>query len=320
MSSGKEAVKAALLANGIIAIMKLIGAIFSGSASMLAEFKHSVADWANGLFLLIGINQSGKNADERFQFGHGKKAFFWAFIASLGMLFIGGALSIEGGIEKILHPEPLKHVSLNIVILLLSVLFECYSLLKAVQAIIVESGGEYTGFSSIIKVPNVLNKANPNTKFIFFEDTAALLGLLIAFSAILISYYSGETIWDGIASVIIGILLLTIGLMTAKENMNNILGEAAEPKLILEVGNFARSLTGVKDINEVKSMIIGPGKYLFYIIIEAHPEIRLKNLDDLELMVRDKLKIQFSELEFVHVNAIADNNIPEWESQAKILQ
>ena len=204
--NSETAVKAALLANGLIAAMKLFGAILSGSASMMAEFKHSLGDWGNSFFLLVGIRQAQRPRDERYQFGHGKRVFFWSFIASLGMLFIGGALSIYGGVLKILHPEPLEHVELNLIIIGFSVLFELYSFTMAVKAIMHETGEEARGLRMFARVVPVLAKTTPATRFIFLEDTAALAGLTIAGTAILLARNTGNIFFDGLASIIIGIL------------------------------------------------------------------------------------------------------------------
>jgi len=192
-----SAVKAALVANGLIAAMKLIAAIMSGSASMMAEFKHSLGDWANGFFLMIGIRQAHRPSDERYQFGHGKRVFFWSFVASLSMLFIGGALSIYGGVLKIIHPEPIGFVLLNLTVITLSILFECYSFAMAVRAIAHETGIEARGLKMVFSVVPALTRATPSTRFIFLEDTAALFGLVVAGSAILIVEYTGDIVFVG---------------------------------------------------------------------------------------------------------------------------
>lgn len=315
MSSEKTAVISALFANGIIALMKFYGASVSGSASMWAEFKHSLGDWANGFFLLVGINQSSKEADSRFQFGHGKKAFFWTFIASIGMLAIGGALSIKGGIEKIMHPEPLESIGLNLWILGLSIIFESATLFKAMQSIILESYGRYTGISDLRNVFKALADAKPGTKFIFFEDSAALAGLFIALTAITVSHYSGHTVFDGVASVIIGLMLFAIGFFSAKENMNLIMGESADPELVCEVGDYTMGLPGVKDVHKVRSMVVGPAQYLFHILVEADPAMSLKELDEFEKNTALALKNQFQELTYLTISTNPNDQIEDWKAK-----
>ncbi len=313
-AESKGAIKAALVANGLIAVMKLVGAIISGSASMLAEFKHSVGDWANGFFLLIGIYQSEKPADDRYHFGHGQRAFFWSFVASLGMLFIGGALSIYGGISKIMHPEPLEYVNINLIILGLSVFFEMFSLYKAILAICIDAGDTTKGLAALPKAFKHMADSPPAARFIFLEDLAALLGLLIAAGAIGLCVATDNTVWDGVASVIIGLMLFGIGITSAKDNMQAIVGESADVELTLKVGTFVKQVTNVKDVNKIKSMCVGPGKYLFFIIIEASQDLHLSEVDDLSLQVKLLLQEQFDEVEYAHIVPIAEDQKDDWKA------
>ncbi|SHK84396.1 cation diffusion facilitator family transporter [Desulforamulus aeronauticus] len=310
--SSESAIKAALIANGVIMIMKLVAATLSGSASMMAEFKHSVGDWANGFFLLIGIRQSQRPIDDKYQFGHGKRVFFWSFVASLGMLFIGGALSIYGGIQKILHPEHLQYVGLNLGIIGVSILFEIYSLTMAVKAIMVEVGEPSRGIGMYFRVLPVLSKATPATRFIFLEDSAALIGLFVAGGAIILSVVTHNVLFDGLASIIIGMLLLSIGLATARENVAAILGEAADPEQVEKMGNYVLALGGVKDVHSVRSMCIGPNSYLVEIVIEANERICLSECDIINNRVTTAVSKAFKEFTHVHVSVISDDKIKDW--------
>lgn len=310
--SSESAIKAALLANGVIMFMKLVAAILSGSASMMAEFKHSVGDWANGFFLLIGIRQSKRPTDDRYQFGHGKRVFFWSFVASLGMLFIGGALSIYGGIQKVLHPEHLEYITLNLSIIAFSILFELYSMTMAVKAIMHEVGEPTAGLRMFARVIPALGKATPATRFIFMEDSAALVGLIIAGGAIVLSELTGNVIFDGLASIIIGVILLLIGLGTARENVAAILGEAADPELVQEMGNYVLSIEAVKDVHSVRSMCIGPNNYLVELVIEANEAISLSQCDQINEQVTSLIQERFKEFTHVHVSVISDDKVKDW--------
>lgn len=310
--NSESAIKAALFANGLIAAMKLVGAVLSGSASMMAEFKHSLGDWTNGFFLLIGLRQAQRPRDDRYQFGHGKRVFFWSFIASLGMLFIGGALSIYGGILKIMQPEPLEHVSLNLIIIALSVLFECYSCYMAIKAIMHETGEDARGLQMLTRVIPVLSKTTPATRFIFLEDTAALLGLVIAGAAILLAQYTGNIIFDGVASILIGILLFFIGFGTARENAAAILGESAEPALIKDIGDYVMTIPGVVDVHNVRSMCVGPNSYLLEMVVEANEKTMLCDCDDIGFTVKKLVKEKYKEIGFAHIAVIADDKQRQW--------
>ena len=310
-----SAIKAALVANGLIAAMKLIAAILSGSASMMAEFKHSLGDWANGFFLLIGIRQANRPSDDRFQFGYGKRIFFWSFIASLGMLFIGGALSIYGGVLKIIHPEPIGFVLLNLAVIVISILLEVYSFLMAMRAIVRETGIEARGLKLIFSILPALAKATPSTRFIFLEDTAALFGLVVAGGAILIVEHTGAIVFDGVASIIIGILLFFIGFGTARENVSAILGESAEPELVTEIGDYIMTIPGIKDIHNVRSMCVGPNSYLLELVVEADRMFELDDSDDIGFFVNGLIEKKFKEISYSHISVIADDRVSQWEGE-----
>ena len=310
--NSESAVRAALVANGLIAAMKLVGALLSGSAAMMAEFKHSVGDFGNSFFLLVGIKQAERPKDERYQFGHGKRVFFWSFIASLGMLFIGGALSIYGGVLKILHPEPLDHVGLNLIILGLSILFEIYSFTMAVRAIASETGLEARGLSFLTGAVAAISRATPATRFIMLEDTAALFGLVTAGGAIMLAEATGNLLFDGIASILIGILLLFIGIGTARENAAAILGESAGPEFIEQIGDFTMSLPGVVDVHSIRSMSVGPNSYLLEMVIEANEKMAIGECDDIGFNVKKQIKARFKEISFAHIAVIADDKRRHW--------
>lgn len=310
--NSESAIKAALVANGVIAAMKLVSAILSGSASMMAEFKHSLGDWANGFFLLIGLRQADRPSDDRYQFGHGKRIFFWSFIASLGMLFIGGALSIYGGVLKIMHPEPIEHVQLNLIVIALSILFECYSFSMAVRAIVHETGIKARGLKMVFSVVPVLARSTPATRFIFLEDTAALFGLFVAGGAILLAEYTGNIIFDGAASIVIGILLFFIGFGTARENASAILGESADPALVKEVGNFVMTIPGILDIHNVRSMCVGPNSYLLEMVVEADERMNLVDCDDIGSCVNKMVKENFKEISYAHISVIGNDRVRQW--------
>ncbi len=315
--TSESAVKAALFANGMIAAMKLVGAVLSGSASMMAEFKHSIGDWANSFFLLVGLRQARRPEDERYQFGYGKRVFFWSFIASLGMLFIGGALSIYGGVLKILHPEPLEHTGLNLIIVGASILFELYSCSMAVKAILQETGEVKPGLKNLWRVVPALAKTTPSTRFIFLEDMAALLGLALAGSAVLLAEHTGNIVYDGIASILIGILLLFIGFGTAKENAAAILGEAADPALVREIGNFVMTVPGVVDVHNVRTMCVGPNSYLLEMVVEAEGSTQLCDSDCIGFEVKRRVIEKFKEVAYAHIAVIADDKKRQWRPGAE---
>lgn len=314
---GEKAIKVALAANAAIAAMKLVGALLSGSASMLAEFKHSLADASNGLFLLAGLRQSEKAPDARFQFGYGKTAFFWSFVAAMAMLSVGGAFSIYGGITKIINPEKLEHVSLNLIIIGASIVFEMFSLYTALRGICDDCGQSSAGIKVFSSAFRLLEDASPTTRFIFFEDTAALVGLLLAGSALLVSAATHNTVFDGTASILIGIMLLLIGFYTAKENMESITGEAADPELVCQIGDFVKTLPEVKDVHRIRTMLVGPAAYLLNLIVEGNKDLTLADVDDINLAIKAEIEKKFPQIRYTHVTMIEEDAFDDWATYCK---
>ncbi|MEW6725828.1 MAG: cation diffusion facilitator family transporter [Bacillota bacterium] len=310
--NSESAIKAALVANGLIALMKLGGAVVSGSSAMAAEFKHSVADWSNSFFLLYGVKSAKRPLDQHYNFGYGKRVFFYSFLASLGMITIGGALSIYGGVMKILHPEPLEHVALNLAILGASIVFETYSLTMALKALCAESGARARGLGLFPAGIKALVKATPSTRFIFFEDSIALLGLIVAAVAIGLTHWTGIVTFDGIASIIIGLILFYVGMSLAKDNADIITGESLPPETTREIGDFIMSIPGVHDIHTIRSMAIGPNSYLFEVIIEGDGNLPLDKSDDLGFLVKRKVKERFPQIRHAQVTVIADDRRRQW--------
>lgn len=162
-------------------------------------------------------------------------------------------------------------------------------------------------------------KAQPTTKFIFFEDTAALIGLMIAGGALMLASYTNNSVFDGIASVIIGLMLLTIGFYTAKENMVSIKGEAADHSLVKAIGDFARNLPEVQDIQRIKTMTVGPNIYLLNLIVEGNECLRLAEVDDINFSIKQQIEQQFPQVRYTHVTMIGCNNVDDWAEHRKSL-
>jgi divalent metal cation (Fe/Co/Zn/Cd) transporter len=183
----------------------------------------------------------------------------------------------------------------------------------AVRAIAQETGIAVRGLKMIFSVVPVLAKATPATRFIFLEDMAAMFGLIVAGASIIIVHYTGNIFFDGAASIIIGILLLFIGIGTARENASAILGESADPALIREVGDFVMTIPGIIDVHDVRSMCVGPNSYLLEMIVEADERINLVDCDDIRFCVKNMVKERFKEIPFAHISVIGNDKKRQWD-------
>jgi cation diffusion facilitator family transporter len=215
-----RAVFAALLANLGIAITKFIAFLFTGSASMLAESVHSVADTANELLLIVGRGRSSRPASEEHPFGFGRERYFYGFVVSVMLFTVGGAFSVYDGIHKIVNPEPVRSPLVALIVLLLSAVLEGFSFRTGIhEANQVRGNRSWPTFIRRTKAPEL--------PVVLLEDLAALIGLLFAFTGVTLSWVTGDGRWDGAGSLAIGLLLATAAAILAVEMKSLLIGESA---------------------------------------------------------------------------------------------
>jgi cation diffusion facilitator family transporter len=219
-----KAVIAALAANLAIAITKFIAFFFTGSASMLAEAVHSVADTGNELLLLIGSGRSRRARTELHPFGFGRERYFYAFIVAVLLFTVGSLFSIYDGVHKIMHPEAVRSPGIAFVVLAICFVFESFSLRTAVREANRERAGR--GWRSFVHLTK-----SPELPVVLMEDLAALLGLTFAFTGVLLSVLTGHGQWDGVGSVAVGVLLACAAFIVGYETKSLLLGEAANTEV-----------------------------------------------------------------------------------------
>ncbi len=215
-----RAVLAALAANLGIAITKFVAFLLTGSASMLAESVHSVADTGNELLLIVGHGRSSRPASEEHPFGFGRERYFYGFVVSVMLFTVGAAFSVYDGINKIVNPEPVRSPLVALAVLLLSAVLEGFSLRTGIREANKVRGSRNWG--SFIR----RSKA-PELPVVLLEDTAALIGLLFAFAGVTLAALTGDGRWDGAGSLAIGLLLATAAAILAVEMKSLLIGESA---------------------------------------------------------------------------------------------
>lgn len=219
-----NSIKTALAANGAVATLKTIGAFFTGSASMAAEAVHSFADCGNQLLLMWGLKSSKKEADTNHPLGYGMNVYFWSFIVALVLFSLGGVYSVVEGIHKIHDPEPLKYTEWALGILIFGFLAE----LKSFKVCLAEIREKYPNRSIWWFFKET---RSPELLVIFGEDLAALLGLGIAAAFLGIALATGNPIWDGIGSLMVGILLIVVAMFLFLEIKALLIGQSANPEI-----------------------------------------------------------------------------------------
>ena len=268
---GKKAIVAAFTANLGIAIAKFVGFLFTKSSSMLAESVHSFADTGNQGLLLFGARRSSRAPDTDHQFGYGSERYFWAFVVAL-VLFLGGAtFAMYEGVSKIRHPHELEAAGWAIAILLLAVVLEGFSLRTAIG-----EANESRGNRSIWQF--IRQSRAPELPVVMLEDLGALAGLLLALAGVVLSLVTGNAVFDGIATLLIGLLLAVIALVLAVEMKSLLLGESALPE---EQEAIAKALVDGQDVRSVihlRTVHIGPDELLLATKLEFDERLSLAEL------------------------------------------
>src|SRR3954468_23730614 len=218
------------VANLGIAIAKLVGGLISHSSAMMSEAAHSLADTITEVLLFVALKRGNKPADDRHPFGYGRETYFWAFLASLATFVAGAGFSIYQGVETIISGESEGPPLVSYIVLAVSFVLEGSSLIKAVKQV----RGSAARFSTS---PQRYLAATTDTtvKAVTFEDSAALVGLVLAALGLLLEQLTGSTVWDGIASILIGVLLILVAGALARANVSLLIGQAVPEKLEREL-------------------------------------------------------------------------------------
>jgi cation diffusion facilitator family transporter len=278
-----RAIIAAMVANAGIAIAKFVAFLVTGSASMLAESIHSVADTSNQGLLILGGRRAKKIEDDEHQFGYGRERYFWAFVVAMVLFALGGVFSIFEGIEKIRHPHELESLGWAIGVLVFGIFLEGYSFRTAV----IESRkvkGDRTWWQFI------RTSRSPELPVVLLEDAGAQIGLVFALIGVGLAAWTGDPIWDGIGTLSIGILLLVIAVTLTIEMQSLLIGEAATDINVKKITSAVKASPHVTRVIDLKTQHIGPEELLVAAKIEfeasmSSPEISAA-IDEIETSVR----------------------------------
>jgi cation diffusion facilitator family transporter len=266
-------VVAALIANGGIAVAKFVGYAITGSASMLAEGVHSVADTGNQALLLLGGRRARKEPTVMFPFGYGRERYFWSFVVALVLFSLGSLFAIYEGVHKLEHPEPLDSPVVAYTILIVAILLETYSLRTAiVESNAVRGRLSWSQFVRRAKTPEL--------PVVLLEDIGAMAGLVIALSAITLSETTGNPRWDGYGTLLIGGLLGIIAIFLAIEMKGLLIGEAADPDVEVAIRGAIEGDAGVRRLIHMRTQHLGPEELLVAAKVEFPPELSGQGLAD----------------------------------------
>jgi cation diffusion facilitator family transporter len=263
---GTKAIVAAFFANLGIAIAKFIGFAFTRSASMLAESIHSVADTGNQALLLLGGRLARREADERFQFGRSRERYFWSFVVALVLFSLGSLFALFEAYEKLRHPEEINSPAWAFGVLGIAIVLEAFSFRTAINESI-PLKGERTWWQF------VRTSRSPELPVVLLEDLGALIGLVLAFVAVLIAVVADAPIWDGIGTLAIGLLLGAIAVILAIEMKGLLIGESARPEEMERIRSAIEEAPGVNELIHLRTQHLGPDELLVGAKVHFDPSL-----------------------------------------------
>ena len=263
-AESKRSIVAAIIANVAIAAIKFVAGSITGSSAMISEGIHSAVDAGNGALLFHGLRRGARPADTNHPFGHGMEIYFWSLIVAVSIFGIGGGLSIYEGITHIRHPSPLASPTINYIVLAVAVVLESSSFTVAWKAFRKHKGSRRT-------LAAIHLGKDPSLFAVLFEDTAALLGLVVAFLGVFISHQLGAPVVDALASVLIGVILICAAGWLASESRSLLVGEAAAPEVVAALRKIALADPVVTGLGTVLTMHLGPDEVLLNIEVQFAP-------------------------------------------------
>lgn len=256
-SESRVLVLLALTANSLIAVLKFIAAAISGSAAMLAEAFHSVADSGNQLFLLRGTAASKFRPTVQYPFGRGKELYFWSFMVAVFLFVGGGVVAFMQGLERVRHPHHDESgLAFNLVVLGVAAAFEIFiAFIPALREFNRRRGGRAVWQS-------IRDSKDPALLVVLFEDSVAVLGITVAAAGLLIADATGNGVWDGVASIVIGVLLTLTAWILAFETKGLLVGEAASRRVRSSIRSAALSIPEIQTVDRLLTMHLGPNEIL----------------------------------------------------------
>ena len=295
MSGGStRVILTALAANVGIAIAKFVAAGITGSSAMLTEGVHSLVDSVNHVLLLYGTKQSRKPADAMHPFGYGRELYFWSFVVAILVFALGAGVSIYEGILHILHPEPGADPTIAYIVLAIAFALESWSTWEAMKAFNLTRGtrGLWSALRSSKDAPTIV---------VLLENGGALAGLAIAAVGIAVSHWTHNPMWDGLASVLIGLVLAAVAIFLVIEAKGLLIGESADPDLVEAVRASAAAHPGVTTVHEVLTIHHSPDQVLSVISADFDDGISAADVERIVSDIEAKVAVEFPVIKRIYV-------------------
>ncbi len=295
-SGSKKVIYAALAGNFAIAVTKFAAAALTGSSAMLSEGVHSLVDTGNQGLLLHGIRRARRPPDEEFPFGHGKEIYFWSFAVAILIFAVGAGVSLYEGVHGLLHPSPIQNPTINYVVLGIAMAFEGGAWTMAAR--------EFSKVKGNLNTFEAVRRGKDPTLFVvLFEDSAAMLGLVVAFVGVFLGQVAGWLWVDGAAAVVIGLILAGTAFWLARETKSLLIGESAPPEVIDGIRSIVAARPRVERVNEVLTMHMGPEFVLVNVSVEFRDSESTESIEQSIAAIDDAIKRSWPEVKRVFIEA-----------------
>ena len=310
MASSKKAIYAAILGNFAIAVTKFLGAAVSGSSAMLAEGIHSLVDTGNGGLLLLGIRRSKRPADDRHPYGYGKSLYFYTLVVAVLIFGLGGGISLYEGLLHTLDPGhaapgsatvfgiTIGGLTLNTIVLGAAIVFEGFALRTAVQEFN-KQRGDTPFFEAIV------TSKDPTTFTVVFEDTAAMAGLVVALIGVHLASALHMPVIDGIASMVIGVILCGVAVFLIWESKKLLIGEAASPELRDQIRALARGDSDIESVRRLLTMHMGPYSLLLNMDLAFHENLSAEEVEQAVDRLEKTIRQEHPTVQYIFIEANA---------------
>ena len=301
-SSSKLSLYGGIAANVAIAVSKFVAAYFTGSSAMLSEGIHSLVDTGNGGLLLYGMGRSQRPADAQHPFGHGKELYFWALIVAVLIFAIGGGMSFYEGIKHLEHPEPLSNPLWNYVVLGISIVFEGAALWLALRALLEQPAAGRSVWHRL------RTSRDPAVFASVLENAAAVAGLLIALLGVYFGHLLNNPLFDGGASIVIGLLLMGVAVLLVARTKALLIGEGVSETTGQQVQALARQQPGVAQVRPPLSMYLGPDEVVLALDVDFEDDLSSTQVEQAIVALQASIRGQYPEFTriFIEAKALVD--------------
>ncbi|WP_290050741.1 cation diffusion facilitator family transporter [Amycolatopsis solani] len=302
-NSGGESTLTVLLAGGVnlaIAVMKLIAGVITGSGAMLSEAAHSVADTFTEVLLLTALKRSDRPADRVHPFGYGKERYFWSLLAAVSIFASGSMFALYEGVSTLFgHGEAQSTSILSYIVLAVAFLLEGTSWVQAVRQTVRESRAENRSLWAYLRLID-----DPTPKTVLFEDSAALIGLLVAFAGIGLHQITGSEVWDGVASIVIGVLLAFVAYLLGRTNRGLLIGRQANPEIVRGVRDHLSAAPEIEAVVDLQTMLMGTDQVLVCTRVDFDDSLSAGDLERACVRLAGELTQSFNDVTEVFIEPV----------------